>query len=59
MSETRKKVIAMCVSLFSGVTVLNGFATTPTMFGALRFLAGLGCGGLMPNAVALTNEYAP
>src|SRR5690606_9630 len=23
------------------------------------FLAGLGCGGLMPNVVALMNEYAP
>jgi AAHS family benzoate transporter-like MFS transporter len=22
-------------------------------------MAGLGCGGLMPNAVALMNEYAP
>jgi len=39
--------------------VLNGFASTPTEFGIFRFLAGLGCGGLMPNVVALMNEYAP
>src|SRR5690606_8215727 len=39
--------------------VANGFASTPTEFGIFRFLAGLGCGGLMPNVVALMNEYAP
>lgn len=55
----RKKGIAICFVLFSGATVLNGFASGPTEFGLLRFVAGLGCGGLMPNAVALMNEYAP
>jgi AAHS family benzoate transporter-like MFS transporter len=55
----RKKCITLCFTLFSAATFLNGFVTTPTMFGVLRFAAGLGCGGLMPNAVALTNEYAP
>lgn len=55
----RKKGIAICFVLFSVATFLNGFARTPTEFGVYRFLAGLGCGGLMPNAVALMNEYAP
>ncbi|MBH0014695.1 MFS transporter, partial [Pseudoalteromonas sp. NZS100_1] len=55
----RKTCITICFALFSAATFINGFATTPTIFGVLRFLAGLGCGGLMPNAVALTNEYAP
>ena len=55
----RKKGIAICFVLFSAATVLNGFASTPTEFGIFRFLAGLGCGGLMPNVVALMNEYAP
>lgn len=55
----RKKGIAICFVLFSGSTVLNGFAGSPTEFGLCRFLAGLGCGGLMPNVVALMNEYAP
>ncbi len=45
--------------LFSGFTVLNGFATSPTTFGICRFIAGLGIGGVMPNVVALMNEYAP
>lgn len=55
----RKRTIALCFGLFSVSTFCNGFAATPTEFGIFRFLAGLGCGGLMPNAVALTNEYAP
>ena len=55
----RKKGIAICFLLFSCATFLNGFAKSPTEFGIYRFIAGLGCGGLMPNAVALMNEYAP
>lgn len=55
----RKKGIAICFALFSGATILNGFASNPSEFGIYRFIAGLGCGGLMPNAVALMNEYAP
>ncbi|WP_271407581.1 MFS transporter [Pseudomonas sp. Q1-7] len=55
----RKKGIAICFVLFSGFTVLNGFASSPTEFGICRFVAGLGIGGLMPNVVALMNEYAP
>ncbi|MEO9243445.1 MFS transporter [Pseudomonas inefficax] len=55
----RKKGIAICFALFSGATILNGFASSPSEFGIYRFIAGLGCGGLMPNAVALMNEYAP
>lgn len=55
----RKKGIAVCFLLFSCATIVNGFASNPTEFGICRFIAGLGCGGLMPNVVALMNEYAP
>jgi len=55
----RKKGVAISFVLFSVSTFLSGFATSPGEFGIFRFLAGLGCGGLMPNAVALMNEYAP
>ncbi|NHB59361.1 MFS transporter [Acinetobacter sp. 194] len=55
----RKNVILICVSLFSGFTFLGGFASNPTEFGCLRFIAGLGIGGVLPNLVALTSEYAP
>lgn len=55
----RKKVIAITVTIFSGMTFINGFATTPTEFGLCRFIAGLGIGGVMPNVVALMTEYMP
>ncbi|MFV5360508.1 MFS transporter [Acinetobacter oleivorans] len=55
----RKKVILICVTFFSGFTFLGAFASSPLEFGILRFLAGLGIGGVMPNLVALTSEYAP
>ena len=55
----RKKVIIICVTLFSGFTFAGGFASNPTEFSILRFIAGLGIGGVLPNLVALTSEYAP
>ncbi|QAA98385.1 MULTISPECIES: MFS transporter [Agrobacterium tumefaciens complex] len=55
----RKKGIAISFILFTVSTLLTGFAGSPEQFGVFRFIAGLGCGGLMPNAVALMNEYAP
>ncbi|UOO80913.1 aromatic acid/H+ symport family MFS transporter [Uruburuella testudinis] len=55
----RKKMIVLCVILFSGFTALNGLAQTPLQFGIMRFIAGLGIGGVMPNVVALMSEYAP
>lgn len=55
----RKKTIMICVGIFSGFTFCGAFASTPVEFGILRFLAGLGIGGVMPNVVALMTEYAP
>ncbi|WP_273204587.1 MFS transporter [Marinobacter subterrani] len=55
----RKKVILMCVVLFSVTTVINGFAINAWQFGILRFIAGLGIGGVMPNVVSLMSEYSP
>ena len=55
----RKKGIAISFLMFTIATLLTGFATSPEQFKIFRFFAGLGCGGLMPNAVALMNEYAP
>lgn len=55
----RKKTIMICVSLFSGFTFMGAFADSPTQFAVLRFIAGLGIGGVMPICVALTSEYAP
>lgn len=56
---SRKKVIAICIILFSLCTVLCGLSTTTTQFSIFRFLAGVGIGGVMPNVIALVSEYAP
>ena len=55
----RRLSIAICIALFSGFTFINGFASNVTEFGICRFIAGLGIGGVMPNVVALMNEYSP
>lgn len=56
---SRKKLIALCILLFSGFTLLCGYASNPQSFAIFRFLAGLGLGGVMPNVIALMTEYAP
>lgn len=55
----RKKVILICVSMFSLFMAFSGSAHGPAEFGIYRFLAGLGLGGVMPNTVALMTEYSP
>lgn len=55
----RKKGVVVSFMLFTIATLLTGFAQDPTQFKVARFFAGMGCGGLMPNAVALVNEYSP
>ena len=54
-----KKAMIACVALFSTFTFICGFLNSPQLFGICRFFAGLGIGGAMPSAVALTTEYAP
>ncbi len=55
----RKKVIIFTTFLFSFFTMLSGFANGPTLFIVCRIIAGIGLGGVMPNVIALTTEYAP
>ncbi|KWK15696.1 MFS transporter [Burkholderia stagnalis] len=55
----RRWAIAACLTLFSVFTAAAGLAPTPALFGAARFLAGIGIGGVMPNVIAQMTEYAP
>ena len=55
----RRWAISICIALFSVFTAAAGFAKDPLTFGMLRFLAGLGIGGVMPNVVAHMTEYSP
>ena len=55
----RRRVIVLCTLIFGLFTLATAFANSAGSLTALRFLAGLGFGGVMPNAIALTAEYAP
>jgi MFS family permease len=54
----RRKALLIAVTLFSIFTLLCAFAPSPLIFGALRFLAGLGLGGCLPTAITLVTEYS-
>ncbi|AXG14752.1 MFS transporter [Intrasporangium calvum] len=53
----RRRTILWCTLWFSLFTALCAIATTPEIFGLFRFIAGLGLGGLVPSANALTAEF--
>jgi MFS transporter, AAHS family, benzoate transport protein len=52
----RRKTLIGSVTWFSVFTGLCAMAPSPDVFGALRFVAGIGLGGLMPVACALILE---
>lgn len=55
----RRLTIAICVFLFSAFTAIAGLTDDPVTFSIVRFVAGLGIGGVMPNVVAQMTEYSP
>lgn len=55
----RRWSILVSVFLFSFCTLLTAYAQGVTDLMIYRLLAGIGLGGAMPNALALTGEYCP
>ncbi len=55
----RRKTILGCAIVFSAFTIFCAFAPNAAVFGALRLLAGIGLGGLVPSANALVAELVP
>lgn len=55
----RRWTIVICLTLFSVFTAAAGLTSDPYVFSVMRFLAGLGIGGVMPNVVAQMTEYSP
>jgi AAHS family benzoate transporter-like MFS transporter len=53
----RRKALIGAVASFSLFTLLCAVAPNATIFGLLRFLAGLGLGGCLPTAIAMVNEF--
>jgi AAHS family 4-hydroxybenzoate transporter-like MFS transporter len=55
----RRPVLSGCVFLFGLASILTAANLSLPMLDTVRFLTGLGIGGGMPNAIALTAEYSP
>jgi AAHS family 4-hydroxybenzoate transporter-like MFS transporter len=55
----RRWSILVSVFLFAFFTLLTAYAHGVSELMIYRFLAGIGLGGAMPNALALTGEYCP
>jgi AAHS family 4-hydroxybenzoate transporter-like MFS transporter len=55
----RKKIIIFSTLAFGIGTFATAFINDVNTLLAIRFLTGLGLGGAMPNAVALTSEFSP
>lgn len=53
----RRRTILASIVWFSAFTGLSGFADGPGVFGALRFVAGLGLGALVPSSNAISSEF--
>ncbi|MFJ8257887.1 MFS transporter [Peribacillus asahii] len=55
----RKWTLIVCVTFFSLTMIGCALATSPEIFGFLRFIGGIGLGGVIPTASALAVEYSP
>lgn len=55
----RKWMLFLCALLFGFFTLITVTITSPEQLGLYRFLAGVGLGGAIPNALAISSEYAP
>lgn len=55
----RRRMLMAAMSWFSVFMAACALAPNPELFGLFRFLSGIGLGGLLPTALALTAEFAP
>src|SRR5258707_14511589 len=54
-----KKIIILSTLAFGIGALVTAFVQDVTTLLAIRFLTGLGLGGAMPNAIAMTSEFNP
>jgi AAHS family 4-hydroxybenzoate transporter-like MFS transporter len=55
----RKKIIILSTLAFGIGSLATAFVQDVNSLLAIRFLTGLGLGGAMPNAIAMTSEFNP
>ncbi len=54
----RRWGVILCCALFSIASAGCALASTASIFGFWRVVAGLGLGGLLPTAIAIVSEYS-
>lgn len=54
----RRRILMFSVAAFSILMLATALAPSPLWFGVFRFLAGLGLGGVIPTAIAVTVEFS-
>jgi AAHS family 4-hydroxybenzoate transporter-like MFS transporter len=55
----RRKIIMLSTLAFGVGALITAFVQDVNTLLAIRFLTGLGLGGAMPNAIAMTSEFNP
>jgi AAHS family 4-hydroxybenzoate transporter-like MFS transporter len=55
----RRPVLIIAALYFAVFTLWTATASSANQLLAIRFIAGFGLGGIMPNAMALAGEYSP
>lgn len=55
----RRTALLCSMVVFGGATLASTLAHSTPVLGALRFVAGIGLGGALPNAGTLAAEYVP
>ncbi|MGN7133770.1 MFS transporter [Rhodococcoides corynebacterioides] len=55
----RRRIMIGSIAWFSVCMLATAFAPNEVVFGVLRFLTGIGLGGVVPTCIALTVEFAP
>lgn len=55
----RRRVLLISFVIYNASALGAALAPTPEIFGAFRFIGGLGMGGLIPIAAAMTIEFSP
>src|SRR5579872_4313833 len=52
----RKRILVLASVAFGALSLVSAMAGSPTQLIVLRFLVGIGLGGVMPNGLALAGE---
>ncbi|MGN5478095.1 MFS transporter [Cupriavidus basilensis] len=54
----RRSLVLLCIVVAGLGMIGSGYAKTPTHLGLLRFVTGLGIGGILASSYVIAGEYA-